>query len=274
MRTKETVQFDFGANWKVFSRRALNVERVRQAEEDFSSLLAGIELRDRSFLDIGFGQGLTLLIAASRGAQTIGCDINSTCADVLREVRDCYFPNVAAETVPIVIGSILDDLVIESLRVRSPRSGRGYDIVHSWGVLHHTGDMRRAIRNAASLVAPEGHLIIAIYARHWSSKAWRAIKRFYNGGPTFIRRLILAIMIPVIYIAKWCVTRRNPLKQQRGMSYYCDTIDWLGGYPYEYATHAEVRRMLEDLGFERVRFIPAIVPTGCNEFVFKRLPVL
>lgn len=273
MRTQQK-QFDFGANWKAFSDRALTPTRVQQAKEHFNNLFSGIELRGRAFLDIGFGQGLSLLTATALGANTVGCEINPVCADVLHQNQKRYFPELSEDrTISLVMGSILEKTVVESLRARSPdQVTRAYDIVHAWGVLHHTGDMQQAIRNAASLVAAEGYLVMAIYARHWSSKGWSIVKRLYNRKPPFIRRLIATILAPIIYSAKWFVTWRNPLKQTRGMSFYYNIIDWLGGYPYEYATAEEVTRSLEDLGFELVRFVPAIVPTGCNEFVFKRRP--
>ena len=271
MKARPIPQFDFGANWKSFSDRALSAAHVQQAKEHFAQLFAGIELDGRAFLDIGFGQGLTLLIAASEGAKTIGCDINSTCADVVRSNQKRYFPGLPEDAVPLLVGSILDPGFIETLRTEAPdQSRRAYDIVHSWGVLHHTGNMRDATQGAASLVVPGGYLVISIYSRHWSSGLWGVIKRFYNAAPVLLRRLLVALLTPLIYVAKWCVTGRNPLEQRRGMDFHHDILDWLGGYPYEYATPAEVNRMLENLGFESVRFIPANVPTGCNEFVFRR----
>jgi 2-polyprenyl-6-hydroxyphenyl methylase/3-demethylubiquinone-9 3-methyltransferase len=272
MNQRTVQQFDFGANWKAFSERALTPARVRQAKKHFSELFSGIELRGRAFLDIGFGQGLTLLIATLQGAKTVGCDINSTCAEVMHNNQQNHFPELAGQAIPTVIGSILDEPVVSLLRKRSPQpEGETYDVVHAWGVLHHTGDMRRAIRNAASLVGREGHLVLAIYNRDWSSGAWRTIKRFYNASPAWIQRVLVKILYPVVYLAKWSVMRTNPLEQSRGMDFYFDLRDWIGGYPYEYATADEIEVIVNALGFQLERFMPTIVPTGCNQFVFKRI---
>jgi 2-polyprenyl-6-hydroxyphenyl methylase/3-demethylubiquinone-9 3-methyltransferase len=146
----------------------------------------------------------------------------------------------------------------------------GFDIVHSWGVLHHTGNMAAAVRQAAGLVAPGGYLILAIYNRHWSNPLWWLIKRTYVSSPSWLRRVHVGILYPVIYAAKWAVTKRRPQRQERGMDFYYDVIDWVGGYPYEYASEDEVVSMVGELGFVRVRARPANVPTGCNEFVFRR----
>jgi 2-polyprenyl-3-methyl-5-hydroxy-6-metoxy-1,4-benzoquinol methylase len=263
-------KFDFGSNWRAFSEHALSSERVAQAKRDFRDLFCGIDLKNRSFLDVGFGQGLSLLIATTMGANTVGCDVNPLCAEVLQQNELRYFPELSDRTIPIIIGSILDDAIIEQLRAKSAdHNVRAYDIVHSWGAVHHTGDMRRAIANVASLVCMDGYLVLAIYARHWSSGGWRVFKRFYNRSPEAIQRLLLALLYPVIYVAKWLATRRNPLKQTRGMDFYYDLLDWAGGYPYEYATVDEVGDFLKSLGFKLQRCIPASVPTGCNQFLFR-----
>jgi 2-polyprenyl-6-hydroxyphenyl methylase/3-demethylubiquinone-9 3-methyltransferase len=67
------------------------------------------------------------------------------------------------------------------------------------------------------------------------------------------------------------VTRRNPLDKERGMDFWYDVIDWIGGYPYEYATRQEIEAFVCAQGFTPQRFVAAQVPTGCNEFVFERI---
>ncbi len=261
-------QFDFGENWKDFSSKALDSLRVAQARSEFEELIAPLELGGLSFLDIGFGQGLSLLVAASLGASAVGCDINPLCAAVLDENRR-YFPEVSAAP-PTIVGSILDPRTLERIRRANPRAC--YDVVHSWGVLHHTGDMRRALCISASLVAPDGHLIIAIYNRHWSSGFWWMLKRTYVSCPKWAQRGLVAAFYPIIYAAKWLVTHRNPRRQRRGMDFYYDVVDWVGGYPYEYASVDETCAAVEALGFELEKAIRAEVPTGCNQFVFRRRP--
>jgi len=142
-----------------------------------------------------------------------------------------------------------------------------FDVVYSWGVLHHTGDMARALENALRRVGPHGLLMIAIYNKHWSSSMWRAIKWLYNRAGPLGQRFLVWIFTPVIFAAKWLVTRRNPLHITRGMDFMHNIVDWVGGYPYEYASAAEMTAALERAGFEVLLVRDAIVPTGCNEFV-------
>jgi 2-polyprenyl-6-hydroxyphenyl methylase/3-demethylubiquinone-9 3-methyltransferase len=75
----------------------------------------------------------------------------------------------------------------------------------------------------------------------------------------------------VIYIAKFLVIRGNPLKKERGMDFWFDVIDWVGGYPYEYAAPAVVEQRVCDQGFKLQGCVAAQVPTGCNEFVFRKI---
>src|SRR5688572_22849982 len=119
------MQFDFGKNWADFSANALDDAAVAQARRQFEALLApagGVE--GKSFIDIGFGQGLSLLSAAASGARVVGVDINPTCREVLsRNMR--FFPAVerSASAFPVIIGSILDEDTVSRARAASPDGG-------------------------------------------------------------------------------------------------------------------------------------------------------
>lgn len=261
------MRFDFGQNWAKFSEKALTSDRILQARRDFVCLVEGVALKDKSFLDIGFGQGLSLLIATAMGSKTVGCEINPRCADILNR-NLMFFPEIAGVNILTIIGSILENSTIEKLRKSAPGGRGSYDIVHSWGVLHHTGNMRLAIKNAAGLVKHGGILVLALYNRHWSSPIWLLIKWFYVKSPKWVQRVMIAFCYPVVWFAKLLVTAEDPKKQSRGMDFYYNVVDWIGGYPYEYASQLEIEALLAELGFQCIKKIPAQVPTGCNEFVF------
>jgi SAM-dependent methyltransferase len=265
------MQFDFGKNWASFSERALTTGRVEQARVAFARLTEGIALKGRSFCDIGFGQGLSLLIAEETGARVVGCDINPLCGEVLLKNRSFFQSLKATKKPPVVIGSILDKSTIDALVKLGPNSGIGNDVVHSWGVLHHTGALWKALEAAAGLTAPGGALVLAIYNRHWTSLIWKAIKWSYCRSPRIAQKILIAVFFPVILAAKAAVTGKNPLAMERGMDFYHDVVDWVGGYPYEYATPRQVEEFMKAKGFDCVRCITARVPTGCNEFVFTRV---
>ena len=257
------MQFSFGTNWQSYARNALSREKIRQARDAFRCLVDPVDLAGKSFLDIGFGQGLALLLAAEMGAEVSGIDNDAANLKALESTRAVF----GVETMPrTLIGSILDKDFLQKIA----REGR-YDVVHAWGVLHHTGDMQQAVRNAAGLVKEGGTFICALYNRHWSSPVWKVIKRTYLRSPQALRKALIVVFYPVIYSAKRIVTGAHPTQTERGMDFYHDVVDWVGGYPYEYAGAAEVLRWVCRLDFECLRFRAARVPTGCNEFVFRKL---
>jgi 2-polyprenyl-3-methyl-5-hydroxy-6-metoxy-1,4-benzoquinol methylase len=179
------MQFDFGKNWLDFSKHALTVEKVEQAKQDFEKLFEKIELNGKNLLDIGFGQGLSLLLAKQKGATIVGCEINPTCEDALKQTL-AYFPTIKLTDIPLVKGSILNQDTVEQLLQHC--DNLGFDLVHSWGVLCLTGKMRNSIQNTASLVKPGGHLVISIYNKHWTSPIWLTIKWLYCKSPKLFQK--------------------------------------------------------------------------------------
>ena len=76
------------------------------------------------------------------------------------------------------------------------------------------------------------------------------------------------IFIPIIFVAKWLVTFKNPFKMKRGMDFMHNVIDWVGGYPYEYASVGEMTARLQKLGFEFCKFdLQLCQPAAMSLFV-------
>jgi 2-polyprenyl-6-hydroxyphenyl methylase/3-demethylubiquinone-9 3-methyltransferase len=252
--------FDFGKNWQAYSEHALNDAAVEAARESVRRLLGTGDLTGKRLLDLGSGSGLFSAAAAQLGADVTAVDINPRSVEATRQnaARILGTP----DSIRVLQGSALDGEFMDAL-------GQ-FDIVYSWGVLHHTGSMWEAIKRALRAVAPGGTLVLAIYNRHFTSGAWRGIKWTYVHSPEIGRRALEVVSGGAIYTAKLLVTRQNPLKKERGMSFWYDVVDWVGGYPYEYASVGEISDYVTTRGFTLERVIPAQVPTGCNEFVFTR----
>jgi 2-polyprenyl-6-hydroxyphenyl methylase/3-demethylubiquinone-9 3-methyltransferase len=153
-----------------------------------------------------------------------------------------------------------------------------FDVVYSWGVLHHTGDMWRAIETAAKMVRPGGQFALAIYAATPLDPAWKIEKRIYSKGPKALQWAMRHSFIAVLFLAE-LLRGRNPVSlvtraRTRGMNFSHDVRDWLGGYPYETATADELQHRICAMGFseERSFRIPpslGIFGSGCHEFVFR-----
>lgn len=257
------MRFAFGKNWQSYSAKSLTPACIEKSRQAFRELVSGIDLQGRNFIDIGYGQGLSLIAAAQMGAKVLGIDVDKDNIEALRRVQQTIGYSGVLEVRNV---SILDEGFIDACRGR-------YDVVHSWGVLHHTGNMMKAIKNACALVGEGGYFICAIYNRHWSSPLWRIIKWSYNILPGVLQHAMIALLYPVIYVAKFLVTGQSPKRMERGMDFMHDVVDWIGGYPYEYADIEEIQNSVCRYGFLCLRVRPARVPTGCNEFVFKKRSV-
>lgn len=278
-------KFAFGANWKQYVGKALTSERVLEARQ---SLLAYLPEEDYKgfFIDIGCGSGIFSLAALAMGcARCVSIDVDRESLEAARIVKDRFSRLVpSAASWDIVCGDILNLADTVAL------TGRG-DIVYSWGVLHHTGDMYRAIANAARLVKPGGYFIIALYNHAPSSDLWLVVKRAYVHAPAFIQMLMVwffygyaMVLFGMSFLIHLIFQRRVRLpKQRRGMSHFYNMVDWVGGYPYEYASHEEVAAFVENIGFALIK-TPSVLSsrashwwdrctfknTGNNEFVFKK----
>ena len=249
--------FKFGENWASFSRQ-LDETRIEEVLASLASLFGDGALKGKSFLDIGCGSGLFSIAAMRLGAQpVVGIDVDPVSVNTSQRNAAQWLDGKSG--ISFYRKSVLDAKEMNTLGL--------FDVVYSWGVLHHTGNMKDALANSALRVRPGGLLMIAIYNRHWSSPAWKIIKWFYNRVGGFGQKIIIWILTPVIFFAKWLVTFKNPFEMRRGMDFMHNIVDWVGGYPYEYASIPEMEAALKRLGFRILSTRPTKVPIGCNEFV-------
>jgi 2-polyprenyl-6-hydroxyphenyl methylase/3-demethylubiquinone-9 3-methyltransferase len=264
-------RFEFGENWANFLS-VLDEERITASERGLQRMLETERLDGLRFLDIGSGSGLSSLAAKRLGASVHSFDYDPQSVACTSELRRRYFANTSDWIVER--GSALDAEYLRGLGV--------FDVVYSWGVLHHTGSMWRALENAIIPVAPSGKLFIAIYNDTGSqSRRWEWIKRTYNGLPIAARKpFAVAVTIPnEAKAALSAALRGRPgdyvrswtnYSRRRGMSKWHDIVDWVGGYPYEFATPDQIFDFYKARGFALTKMKCGVVGLGCNEFVFER----
>jgi 2-polyprenyl-6-hydroxyphenyl methylase/3-demethylubiquinone-9 3-methyltransferase len=208
------------------------------------------------------------LAARRLGAKVYSFDYDPKSFSCTRELKRRNFPD--DQDWVIEEGSVLDEEYLNSL-------GQ-FDIVYSWGVLHHTGQMWNALANVAPLVKVGGQLFIAIYNdQGGASRRWKTLKKLYNKH--YILRFPLAIYTLVSQFTLTFIRdtmKGSPTKswrgykQERGMSALHDIVDWIGGYPFEVAKPEEIFNFFYKKGFSLVHLKTCAGGLGCNEFVFTR----
>jgi 2-polyprenyl-3-methyl-5-hydroxy-6-metoxy-1,4-benzoquinol methylase len=262
-------RFEFGKSWSRFLS-LLNDKRITEAEKSLRQMLETEDLTGKSFLDIDSGSGLFSLAARRLGARVHSFDFDPHSVACTTELRRRYFPDDESWT--IAEESALHREYLTSLGT--------FDVVYSWGVLHHTGQMWQALDNAGLPVKRGGKLFIAIYNDTGSQSArWKWIKRKYNELPKPLRTPFAALVIapeegksllrsllslrPQDYWRSW-----TNCDQSRGMNRWRDIIDWVGGHPYEVARPEEIFDFYRTRGFTLTKLKCGGVGLGCNEFVF------
>lgn len=260
-------RFAFGENWRRFLA-SLNDERVAAAQRSLMRTLDGVSWKGARFLDIGCGSGLFSLAARQLGARVFSFDYDPQSVACTREVRRRYHPEDPDWVV--AGGSVLDANFL---------SGLGeFDIVYAWGSLHHTGDLWRAMSNAAKRVRPEGALLVSIYNdQGMRSRCWRRVKRIYNQLPPALRIVVLVPAFARLWGPTFVLdlTHLRPFGtwrsygEERGMTPWRDAVDWVGGYPFEVARPEDVFDYCYRRGFQLVR-LKTDGGHGCNELVFRK----
>jgi len=277
-------RFEFGRNWRRFLE-VIDDERIEAAARSLGEMLEVERLDGRSFLDVGCGSGLFSLAARKLGASVRSFDFDRESVACAVELKRRYCPedsNWIIET-----GSVLDGDYLSSL-------GK-FDIVYAWGVLHHTGAMWEGMQRVGDLVSEGGRLCLSIYNDQGHvSRGWRGIKRVYQRLPTPLRPCLVlgvaagqgAVRLGATLAAAGLrlVALRNPLlpfihwyqeaarRKQRGMHWWHDLVDWVGGYPFEVATPEAVFRFFRGRGFALSHLTTQGCGHGCNEFVFVKSP--
>lgn len=268
-------RFAFGQNWKGFIENSFTAERLAVAKNKLLETLQLPSLEGKSFLDVGCGSGIHSLAALEAGAaRIVSFDYDPDSVGTTTSLRKMAGSPAHWE---IQQGSVLDRSFMAAL-------GK-FDIVYSWGVLHHTGHMWDAVRNAGIPVAADGALFIALYSYttyqnlelsgYPSPEGWLDIKQRYNRAAAGQKRIMewQYVLGPRWYLP-W-VAAINFLRfkrseadyiKSRGMEIWTDVRDWLGGWPMEFVNELDLLRFAKSE--LKLDIVEMICGEGNTEFVF------
>lgn len=259
MARADKARFGFGRNWARYLE-LVDDDRISTAEQTLKDMLERESLEGLYFLDAGSGSGLFSLAARNLGATVHSFDYDRESVGCTQALRERYRP----EDMDWIIewGDALDEEYLSQLGT--------FDVVYSWGVLHHTGDMWRALGNMVSLVNNGGQLFVALYNdQRWLSEYWARIKKLYNTG-VLGRMAVIGSHAPY-FLARHAVKRvvRPNYREKRGMDPWRDILDWLGGYPFEVARPESVLAFYREYNFILERMTTVDGRHGCNEYVLR-----
>jgi len=264
---EKDLRFGFGKNWLNYVKNAFNDESLQMAVTGLERLLQTGDLKSKTFLDIGCGSGLSSLAALKMGAKkAVSFDYDREAVEASLLLRGKS--GIPEDRWPITQGSVMDEEFMKGL-------GK-FDVVYSWGVLQHTNAMWDAIRRAGESVNPGGLYSIAIYNKvegPRGSEFWWHVKKKYNlAGPAKKKFMEYA------YIARTLggLAKRgtNPVKyvreyKTRGMNFWIDVKDWLGGFPFEYASPEEITGFVQKELPMKLVYSQTYEGHACNEYTFR-----
>jgi SAM-dependent methyltransferase len=258
---RPALSFSFGRNWRSYAR-FVSQSAIDEAARDIADWLGEDGVSGKTIVDVGCGSGIhSLGFHRLAAANLVSLDVDP---DSVACTRQFWEKSGRPSNWRVMQSSVLDEQAMAGL-------GQ-FDIVYSWGVLHHTGQMWQAIDNASRLAkADGGRLWIALYAKGDNYPGDLESKLSFNRKSWMAKQAFVLRYL----VRRWRNERRQGRRLKdwfwhgRGMNAYHDAIDWFGGLPYEVASVEEVIAFLAERGWKLDR-VDEVGEGGCSTFLLHR----
>lgn len=183
----------------------------------------------RTVLDAGCGIGRWTLGLLRLGCRVLSVDASAHALEAVQSGMRELAPDAVRE-------GRLETRQVDLLDLPADLRARRFDLVYSFGVLHHTGDTRRALGQIAPLVSDDGLLFLYLYG---------------SRSVDLTKRMALAALryglAPLPF--SWKARALAVLRRGRDTHQSFDTFSPLINDTYE---HETVEGWLRDLGFPDV----------------------
>jgi SAM-dependent methyltransferase len=167
----------FGYEWNMFPTvlyGSANADFLERFKIDPDSL------SDSRVLDVGCGSGRFLRVFSNESSEVVGVDLSHSVDQAFMLCGER--PNVH------IVQADLFELPLEE---------KAFDLVFSFGALHHTPDTKRAFFSLPKFVKPGGKLAVFVYAKwtesgqYWVNRAAEALGDSYRTVSSKMPRFVL-----------------------------------------------------------------------------------
>jgi SAM-dependent methyltransferase len=200
-------------------------------------------LRGKLVLDAGCGSGRFAEVAVRYGATVIGADLSAAVDEAARNLRQHSRAHW-----------------LQADLARLPFAPETFDLIYSFGVLHHTPRAREAFEALVPLLKPGGRLSVFVYSSYnkgivYSSKAWRALT---TRLPRRLLYGLCAASVPLYFLYRLPLLgplgkMLLPISMEPDWRWrWLDTFDWYSPRYQSKHTHAEVCAWMQRKGLEMV----------------------
>jgi len=241
----------FGFEWNIHRRTQFDAETEGASTSRFIQV-TGVhpgDLRGKTVLDAGVGNGRFAEVVVNRGARVVGLDLSS-CVDVAQE-------NLGrSDRAAMIQGDVF-----------SPPLRRGsFDFIYSIGVLQHTPDPERAFRSLVPLLRPGGSIAVYMFPRYGLS--WRISDTYRRLTVRLPHPLLYALShaaIPLYYLGKLPLLGPPirvlvPVSDQPNWRWrVLDTFNWYSPPYQEKHTYPEIYRWFRSCGLVDIELMDSPV---------------